>query len=103
MLKSELIYTNSMNEMNPEAQWPPTHLAVLQNGDGNPEYYRPRQAGESENKFIQRIAGIVVRDIVRNPYTSFVNIVEGATGEPDKALAALVVESMRQQEIARQT
>lgn len=91
-----------MSEVNRDTQWPPAELAVLQNGDGTPSYYRPRESDESYGDFIERIAGIVVRDITNYPYTAFVEVVEGATGETDESSTILVTETMKKQKLARQ-
>jgi len=91
-----------MTEIIRDLQWPPAELAVLQNGDGNPSYYRPREADESIDEFVERIAGTVVRGIEEYSFTAFVEVVEGATGETDDALTLLVVESMQKQRLLRQ-
>jgi len=91
-----------MSERNRDTQWPPAQLAVLQNGDGSPSYYRPREANETLDTFIKRIAGTVVRGIIYYPYTAFVEIVAGASGETDEALTVLVIASIEEQRLARQ-
>ena len=92
-----------MSEANETPEWPPAHLAVLQNGDGDPSYYRPRETDETLGAFIDRIANTVVRGIVEYPGTAFVEIIKGDTGEPDEDLTTLVVESMRKQKLERRS
>ncbi|HSX44716.1 MAG TPA: hypothetical protein VLF39_01210 [Candidatus Saccharimonadales bacterium] len=90
-----------MSERNRDTQWPPAEFAVLQDGDGNPSYYRPREADEDLGTFIERIATTVVVGITSVRGTTFIEIVEGTTGETDEALTLLVVESMDKQKLAR--
>jgi len=39
--------------------WPAGLFAVLQNGDGTPEYYRPWRPGQELEDFIDEVAGII--------------------------------------------
>jgi len=91
-----------MNERNRDTQWPPTQFAVLQDGDGNPSYYRPREESEGLYAFIERIATTAVIDITGVRGTAFIEVVEGDTGETDEVLTLLVIESMEKQRLARQ-
>ena len=43
-----------------EKQWPHEQFAVFQDGEGNPPYYRPREADESLESFIDRAATTAV-------------------------------------------
>lgn len=91
-----------MTERNRDTQWPPAQFAVLQDGDGNPSYFRPREADEELDTFIDRIATTVVVGITAVRGTAFIEVVEGDTGETDDALTLLVVESMEKHKLARQ-
>ena len=81
--------------------WPPPHFAVLQNGDGQGEYYRQREVDESEEVFAERIGRLVARDIVGILGTAFVEVIDGRTGETDQALTDLVVTAMERHKILR--
>ncbi len=91
-----------MTERHRDLQWPPAQFAVLIDGDGNPSYYRPREADEELGSFIERIATTVVVGITGVRGTAFIEVVEGDTGETDEALTLLVIESMDKQKLARQ-
>jgi hypothetical protein len=45
-----------MSEKTRNLQWPPAQFAVFQDGDDSPSYYRPREATEELDAFIERIA-----------------------------------------------
>lgn len=90
-----------MSERNRDTQWPPAQFAVLQDGDGTPSYYRPREAAEDLEQFIVRIATTAVVGIIGSRGTAFLEVVEGDTGETDEALTMLVTESIKTQKLAR--
>jgi len=92
-----------MNESSRDRQWPPTALAVLINGDGNPSYYRPIEPDESIENFIARIANTVVSSIDSYPYPAFLEVIEGETGLRDDAKTLLVVQSMRNHRLLRRS
>ena len=81
--------------------WPAGLFAVMQNGDGTPEYYRPWRPGQELQDFVDEVAGIVVRGIADYPYPSFSRVIGSETGEVDEAMTILVVDSMRRQRDSR--
>lgn len=91
-----------MSEINRDTQWPPAEFAVLQDGDGTPSYYRPREASEGFAEFIERIATTVVLGSTGIRGTAFIEVVEGHTGETDEVATLLVTVSMEKQRLARQ-
>ncbi|MGZ6004713.1 MAG: hypothetical protein ACXWLH_01035 [Candidatus Saccharimonadales bacterium] len=82
--------------------WPPGLFAVMQDGDGTPEYFRPWRYDQSLEEFIDEMALISVRGIASSRGTAFVHVISSETGETDEAMTILVEESMQTQRQARQ-
>lgn len=82
--------------------WPPAYWAVLVDGNGMPNYYRPIEPGESTEAFIERIGRLVAVHIEYEG-TCLVDVVRGEDGKSDAAMDALVVDAMRRhKEVRRQ-
>lgn len=87
----------------PTPDWPAGLFAVMQNGDGTPEYYRPWQPQQELGEFINQVARIAVKGIVSYPYTAFNRVISSETGETDEAITILVDEAITKQKESRAT
>ncbi len=84
-------------------EWPPKYFAVLQDGDGEPRYFRGSEADESADAFALRIGKLVARDIEYPRGTTFVDVIDGTTGLVDADTTELVIDAMTsQKELRRQ-
>jgi hypothetical protein len=83
--------------------WPPSHFAVLQNGDGSPPYLRPIENDESVEQFADRIGSIVARDIEYPIGTTFVDAIEGSDGTSDIEVRELITQAMESHKTLRHT
>jgi hypothetical protein len=85
-------------ESDKSSDWPPAYFAVLQDGDGEGNYYRASAGDETGEQFAERIGKLVARDIEYRG-TILVDIVAGESGQSDddiRQLAATAFMSYQQ-------